>query len=125
MSIIFLEELWDQLWDSFCHQYDKTEDEMKSLLFNGELNKQEFEKLKSSVQVACLFGHDPDRGVVYFIDYVELFNLCPLLIGRCNWNMLDDRCWLKLLAKMPQFADKCDKWNVFDNDEWVDRKSVV
>ena len=30
-------------WECFCRQWGKSEDEMKSLLFQGELNKKEYE----------------------------------------------------------------------------------
>ena len=112
--------LTDFWWRCFYRcQHEKSEIEMKSLLFKGELNEEEFDKLKSSSRMADLAGDDRDnRGFVYFINYNELFKSCPQLVERCNWNMLNDLSWSLLLIKYPQFADKCNKWDEFTGITW-------
>ena len=112
--------LTDFWWRCFYRcKHEKSETEMKSLLFKGELSEEEFDKLKSSARMADLAGDDCDnRGFVYYISYNELFKSCPQLVDRCNWNMLDDLSWSLLLIEQPQFADKCNKWDEFTGITW-------
>ena len=112
--------LTDCWWRCFYRcKHEKSETEMKSLLFKGELSEEEFDKLKSSARMADLAGDDCDnRGFVYYISYNELFKSCPQLVDRCNWNMLDDLSWSLLLIEQPQFADKCNKWDEFTGITW-------
>ena len=113
MSIDRIHQDW---WESFCRQHEKSENEMKALLFNGELSKKESRHLVQSSCFADLVIWD--RGFVYYIDYSNLFKSSPQLIDRCNWDMLDDMGWRDLLIEQPQFADKCDKWHCFDVYIW-------
>ena len=113
MSVDSLHRSW---WESFCRQHEKSEDEMKALLFNGELSKKEFRHLVESSCFEDLVRWD--RGFVYFIDYNKLFKPCPQLIDRCNWEMLNDMGWLHFLINQPQFANKCDKWHCFKVYIW-------
>lgn len=108
MSVNDLHRDW---WESFCHQHEKTENEMKSFLFKGELSKKEFETL-----VDCSRQDFITCG--YFIDYGKLFASCPRLIECCNWTRLDELSWTVLLSQKPEFAEKCDKWNEFDGYDW-------
>ena len=113
MSIGSIHQDW---WKSFCRQWGKSEDEMKSLLFQGELNKKEYEKLINCAQFCDNTYPDEEeenQRFIYCILYNKLFASYPQLIERCNWNMLDTASWELLLAKHPQFADKCDKWDEF------------
>ena len=96
-------------WESFCQQHEKSEDEMKALLFNGELSKKESRHLVQSSCFADLVRWD--RGFVYYIDYSNLFKTSPQLIDRCNWDMLDDMGWLHLLISQPQLAKYFNKNN--------------
>ena len=41
-------------WESFCHQHEKTEEEVKSLLFKGELSNKEFETLVDCATVTTI-----------------------------------------------------------------------
>ena len=112
-------DLTDFWWRCFYRcKHEKSETEMKSLLFKGELSEEEFDKLKSSARMADLAGDDRDnRGFVYYINYNELFKSCPQLVDRCNWNMLDDLSWSLLLIEQPQFADKCNKWDEISEEQ--------
>ena len=38
-------------------------------------------------------------------------------MDRCNWDMLNNVEWRNLLMEYPQFFDKCDKWNEFNEDK--------
>ena len=96
-------------WESFCRQHEKSEDEMKALVFNGELSKKEFRSL-----ISCIFHVSPCA----LIFYPELFKRCPQLIDRCNWNLIECREWIFLLQERPEFSNKCDKWNKFDARNW-------
>ena len=69
-------------WEDFCRQHEKTEDEVKSLLFQEELSDKEFETL-----VDCARLHITDW--IYYIDYGKLFASCPRLIECCKWTKLD------------------------------------
>ena len=98
-------------WESFCQQYEKTEDEMKSFLFKGKLSEKEFETL-----IDC--SRHTFIDFVYYIDYGKLFASCPRLIECCNWTRLDELSWRVLLSQKPEFADKCNKWDEFDGNDW-------
>ena len=99
-------------WESFCQQYDKTEDEMKSFLFKGNLSEKEFETLIDCSKHTFI-------DFVYYIDYGKLFTSCPRLIECCNWTRLDELSWSVLLSQKPEFADKCNKWDEFDGNDWI------
>ena len=93
-------------WNSFCCQQDKSEDEMKSLLFKGELNEKEYKNLINCARFSdWMMYRDEDEGkrsFMYFILYGKLFKSCPQLIDRCNWDMLDIADWEHLLTMQPQ-----------------------
>ena len=108
MSLSSLHRDW---WESFCHQHEKTEEEVKSLLFKGELSNKEFETL-----VDCARHYITDW--VYYIDYGKLFASCPRLIECCNWTRLDELSWVDLLSQKPEFAEKCDKYDDFSATDW-------
>ena len=98
MSVDSLHRSW---WESFCRQHEKSEDEMKALLFNGELSKKEFRSL-----ISCIFHVRPCA----LIFYPELFKRCPQLIDRCNWNLIECREWIFLLQeRMLPFVQ--NSWN--------------
>ena len=113
MSVNDLHRDW---WESFCHQHEKSEDEMKTLLFHCELSDKEFETL-----VDCARHYIIDW--IYYIDYGKLFASCPRLIECCNWKILDEISWVDLLSQMPELADKCNKWNKFKKDRNFEGKS--
>ena len=46
-----VDSLFRNHWECFCRQRKKSEEEMKSLLFQGELNKKEYEKLINCAQI--------------------------------------------------------------------------
>ena len=108
MSLSSLHRDW---WESFCHQHEKTEEEVKSLLFKGELSNKEFETL-----VDCSRHYLEDW--VYYIDYGKLFASCPRLIECCKWTKLDELSWVVLLSQKPELSDKCNKWNKFKCIHW-------
>jgi hypothetical protein len=101
-------------WKNFCKEY-------------------KFEDIVSAIQalVNDLTGHEILFLAAFvatggcYLEYNRLFDQIPDFISRCNWNMLNsedwsklEACnWVKLLSEQPQFANKCDKWDEFDEDE--------
>ena len=67
--------------------------------------------------------------VIYFITLVTVILYFIILNNATfadffNYNLpfcsLDTLDWCLLLFNHPQFADKCDKWDEFSDDEWED-----
>ena len=100
-------------WENFCQQRGIAEDEIKTQLFNGELSENDFCYINKNIQDNIFLN-----GPRYSIDYYRLFNDCPHLVERCNWNMLDGRSWIELLKKQPEFSDKCN-WTKLTGSDWA------
>ena len=43
----------------------------------------------------------------------------PQFADKCDWSKLNGLSWSKLLSEQPQFADKCDKWSEFKDCCWA------
>ena len=97
-----------EFWKQFCQSKNEDEETLKKSLFNGDLTKEEFEYV-----ISCVIG--PLFAPSLF--YPALFKKCSQLMDRCNWTMLNHVEWRNLLMEYPQFADKCNKWAEFDEDE--------
>ena len=54
-----------------------------------------------------------------------LLSKYPQFADKCErWNEFDGDDWWYLLAAQPHFADKCDKWHEFDKNGWVELITV-
>ena len=98
-------------WKEFCKAKNTDEEMLKTLLFKGDLSKEEFQSIVSCI--VTTYSFEPPA-----LFYPGLFKKCPQLIERCNWHMLNNWEWLILLEEYPQFVDKCDTLDEFDGEDW-------
>ena len=52
-------------------------------------------------------------------DWVRLLSKKTQFANKCDkWDIFRQKDWAELLRYQPQFAEKCDKWNDFDDMDW-------
>ena len=81
----------------------------------------------SSAELVKLLKEDPSLSSKFdeyslwskIITWSCLLAKQPQFANKCDkWDEFDAYEWRSLLEKQPRFADKCDKWDEFDAYDW-------
>ena len=60
----------------------------------------------------------PENIVCNHLHWNNLFEASSDFIEKCPWKKLPGDMQAYILTANPQFADKCNKWNEFDSEDW-------
>lgn len=52
-------------------------------------------------------------------DWCAFLSKYPVLVGKCNWRIIESQDWLSLLRVNRDYGKHCLNWNIFSSSEWV------
>ena len=52
-------------------------------------------------------------------DWALVLNFMPEAVRHCRWEKFSTRDWSELLRMQPQFANKCQCWDEFTDNDWL------